>query len=158
MAEEKNFKYIVRIVNTDIDGNKKIGHALTKIKGIGYMYANAVLNKLKIDKEKKTGHLSDSEVSELNKIVKNPQEYNFPSWLMNRRKDMESGEDIHLLTADLDFTKTGDLRRLQKIKTYRGMRHMWGLPVRGQRTKANFRKNKGKVKGVQRRAGAKKGR
>jgi small subunit ribosomal protein S13 len=158
MAEDKNFKYIVRIVNTDIDGNRKIGTALTKIKGIGFMFSNAVLNKLKIDKEKKTGHLSDSEISELNKIVRNPHEFNLPSWLMNRRKDMETGDDKHLLVADLDFTKTADIRALQKIKSYRGLRHMWGVPVRGQKTKSNFRRNKGKVRGVQRRAGAKKGR
>ncbi len=158
MAEDKNFKYIVRIVNTDIDGNKKIGTALTKIKGIGFMFSNAVLNKLKIDKEKKTGNLSDSEISELNKIVRNPHEYNLPNWLLNRRKDMETGEDKHLLAADLDFTRTADIRALQKIKSYRGLRHMWGVPVRGQKTKSNFRRNKGKVRGVQRRAGAKKGR
>jgi len=69
--------------------------------------------------------------------------------MLNRRKDYETGEDKHLLSSDLAFTKDNDIKMLKKIKSYKGMRHAFGLPVRGQRTRSNFRRNKGKVTGVQ---------
>ena len=62
-----------------------------------------------------------------------------------------------MLSGDLDYTKDMDIKRMKMIKVYKGMRYAFGLPVRGQRTKSNFRKNKGKVQGVKRRAAAKKG-
>jgi small subunit ribosomal protein S13 len=56
------------------------------------------------------------------------------------------------------FTKDNDIKLMRKIKSYKGTRHSAGQPVRGQRTKSNFRKSKGKVMGVKRKAGAKSGR
>ena len=103
--------------------------------------------------------LSDEEAKRLDEVVQNPQKYDIPSWLINRRKDPETGEDQHLLMGDLQFAKENDIKMLKKIKSYKGLRHQWGLTVRGQRTKSNFRKNKGKVHlGVKKRAGAKSGR
>ncbi|MBT5271967.1 30S ribosomal protein S13 [Candidatus Woesearchaeota archaeon] len=157
MAEEKAFRHIVRIADTDLDGNKPLYHALTKIKGVGVMFANMVCNFSKIDKEKKVGDLDNKEVEVLTDIVQNPKKYKAPEWMLNRRKDYFSGEDKHIVVGDLKFAKENDLRRLKKIKAYRGTRHMFGLPSRGQRTKSNFRKNKGKVQGVKRKASAKKG-
>ena len=61
----------------------------------------------------------------------------------------ETGNDGHLLTSDLDFTKDNDIKRMRKIKSYRGNRHTRGLPVRGQRTRGSFRK--GKTVGVSKR-------
>ena len=60
--------------------------------------------------------------------------------------------------GDLIFSKQQDVRRLQKIKSYRGLRHAANLPLRGQRTKSNFRRNKGKAVGVKRKKGSKSGR
>jgi small subunit ribosomal protein S13 len=77
--------------------------------------------------------------------------------MLNRRKDMETGEDRHLTTADLKFFNDNDIKMMKKMRSYKGIRHMEGLPVRGQKTKSKFRKNKGKVMGVKRRAGAKTG-
>ena len=147
MAE---IKYLVRIYNTDLDGNKPLYHGLTKIKGVGVMTANMVCNLLKFDKFKKVGLLTDDEVEKINDFLKNPKKYGAPSWMLNRRKDYETGEDKHLLTTDLQLVKQEDIKRLRKIKSYRGVRHGLRLPVRGQRTKSNFRKNKGKVTGVKR--------
>ena len=90
--------------------------------------------------------------------MKSPLESGMPLWMVNRRRDYEDNKDKHLVTTDLMFTKDNDLKRLKKIKSYRGVRHTQGLPVRGQRTKSNFRKSKGKVMGVKRKAGAKSGR
>lgn len=151
--EKDQIKYIVRVANTDLDGKKGLGIALTKIKGIGRVFSNAVCTIAGIDPLIKAGSLTPEQLNKITSIVNNPSEYKFPSWMLNRREDYETGEDKHIITADLSFTKDNDIKRLKKIKSYRGMRHAWSLPVRGQRTKSNFRRNKGKVQGVARKKG-----
>ncbi|MCD6589651.1 30S ribosomal protein S13 [Candidatus Woesearchaeota archaeon] len=146
MAEQKQ---LIRILNTDIDGNKRLLFALRAIKGVSYMIANYVCYKAGIDKMKKAGELTDDEIEKIEHTLLTIHEH-APSWLLNRRKDWETGQDLHLYKTDLDFKLDEDLRRLKRIKSYRGLRHQWGLPVRGQRTKSNFRKNKGKPLGVKR--------
>ncbi|MCK4589890.1 MAG: 30S ribosomal protein S13 [Nanoarchaeota archaeon] len=147
----QEIKYLVRIAKTDLKGEKAIAYALTKIKGVGYTFACLACNLADVDKTKKAGVLTDDEVSKLNNIIENPIQHNIPSWVFNRQRDFESNTDKHLLTNDLDFTQENDVKRLRKIKCYRGVRHSAGKPVRGQRTRSNFRKNKGKVTlGVQR--------
>jgi small subunit ribosomal protein S13 len=156
MAEEKqagqqsasSFKHIVRIANVDIPGNKAIRVSLTKIKGIGINMAAALLRLTGVDANQKTGDLSAADISKLDELVKNISGSNLPVWYFNRRKDYETGDNQHLLTGTLNFVKDNDLKRLKKIKTLRGMRHQRKLPVRGQRTRSNFRKSKGKVVGV----------
>ena len=143
--QPKDIKYFVRIANTDLVGSKSIYHALRKIKGVSFMFANAICSVANISKDKKAGILSDSEIKKIDEVLKDPVKFDLKSWLFNRKKDYDSGEDRHILTSDLDFTKEFDLRRLKKIKSNRGMRHAWGLPLRGQRTKSNFRKNKKKA-------------
>lgn len=157
MAEEQKLRALVRIANTDLQGNKGIGVALKKIKGIGIMYSNAILKTAQIAPSKKTGALNSDEIERINDILTHPAKYKFPVWMLNRRRDYETGEDKHFIISDLDYTIQQDIRRLQKIKSRRGLRHAVGLPVRGQRTKSNFRKNKGKAMGVKRKAGAKAG-
>jgi len=142
---KKETKYFVRIANTDLVGSKSIYLALHKIKGISFMFANAVCAATNVPKSKKAGELSEKEISQLTQAITNPAKFNIPTWLLNRRKDYDTGIDKHILTSDIDFTKEFDIRRLQKIKSNRGLRHAWGLPVRGQKTKSNFRKNKKKV-------------
>ena len=140
-----DFRHIVRVVNTDLKGEKSVLMALQKIKGIGYMFSNFICFSAKVDPTKITGKLSNDEVTKLEDVIKNPAKYNCPSWMMNRRKDYNTGEDMHLLNVDLNLTVDDDLKRMKKIRSYRGVRHMLGQPVRGQRTKSNFRANKGKV-------------
>ena len=153
--EHANFKYIVRIANTDLNGKKQLFLGIQKIKGISFMFANAICAVTHIEPTKRIGDLSEADVSKLDVLIRNPKSANLPEWLLNRRNDYDSGEDKHLIGADLTFTNENDLRRLKKIKSYRGIRHMLGAPVRGQRTRANFRKNKGKVASIKRAAVAK---
>ena len=157
MTEDKKFRYLVRIANTDLKGEKPVGFALRNVKGVNFQFANAVCSLAGIDKQKRSGDLSDAEVSKMEEILKSPLEKGIPTWLVNRRKDIEDNQDKHLISTDLKFTQDNDIKRLRKIKSYKGSRHSQGLPVRGQRTKSNFRKSKGKVMGVKRRAGAKSG-
>lgn len=142
MSDGKDFKYLIRVVNTDLDGNKQLVHALTKIKGVGVMFANAACHEAGIAKTKKAGTLSDTEVKTLNDIIQNPDKHGFPLWMYNRRMDPETGDDKHLLTSDLQFTQANDKKLLAMIKSYRGLRLQVGLTVRGQKTKSNFRKSK----------------
>ena len=156
MAE---FKHLVRIQNTDLIGEKPINMALRKIKGVNFMIANAICSVAKIPKNKKTGELSDEEVNKINSIVKDPLDNKIPLWMFNRRRDPSTGKDTHLIAAELDFTRDNDIKMMKKMRCYKGVRHIYGLPVRGQRTKSNFRKNKGKVSlGVKKREGVKAGR
>ena len=75
--------------------------------------------------------------------------------MVNRRNDYDTGQNKHLLTGDLQFTVENDIKMMKKMKCYKGVRHILGQPVRGQRTRSNFRRNKGKVMGVRRSSGAK---
>ncbi len=152
MAEQE-FRHIVRVVNTDLDGKKTILQALRKIRGVSFMYANMVCSLSGVDKAKTTGHLSDEDVRKLDFAIRNPLKIGAPLWMLNRRKDYETGADVHLTLGDLDFTRSNDIKRLQMIKSRRGLRHAAKLPVRGQRTKSNFRKNKGKVQGIGKKKG-----
>lgn len=148
-----DFRHIVRVVNTDLKGEKQIFMALHKIKGISFMFSNFVCYSAKVDPKKITGTLNEDEIKRLEDVIRNPAKYKCPAWMMNRRKDYESGQDMHLINTDLDLSIDSDLKRMKKVKSYKGLRHMIGQPVRGQRTKSNFRKNKGKVSlGVVRKA------
>lgn len=157
MAEDtQNFKHIVRVANVDIPGEKLIRFSLTKIKGVGVHFADAICIVAGIDKQSKTGNLNDKQVEKLNEVVKDPVQSGIPAWMFNRKNDYETGEDKHLITGNLHFVQDNDLKRLKKIKSLRGLRHQKGLPVRGQRTRSNFRKSKGKVVGVKKKAAGKK--
>ncbi|MFH1589108.1 MAG: 30S ribosomal protein S13 [archaeon] len=141
---EKDYKHLIRIANTDLVGSKPILYALKKIKGVDVMISNAVCTMAAIDKTKKAGDLSDKEAEKLTMILKDMVVSDAPEWLFNKRKNPETGKDIHLIGPDLKFADENDIKMLKKIKSYRGLRHQWGLPVRGQKTKSNFRRNKGK--------------
>lgn len=159
MAEQaKDFKHIVRIAQVDLAGAKPVKVALSKIKGIGFNFAAAACNLADVKQNKRVGDLTDQEIKRLNEILMSPEKNNLPAWLFNHRKSKETGENKHLLSSELDFTNDNIIKMLRKIKSYRGDRHARGLPVRGQKTKSNFRKSKGKVVGVAKRKEAKSGR
>lgn len=138
--KDEDFRYIVRIVGTDIDGSKRIPHGLSKIRGIGLRTGEILCSLTGIDPRKKIGYLSDEEVKKLDKVVASFGQLKLPAWLFNRRKDYATGKDYHLIGSDLAINLRNDLNRLRKIRSYRGIRHESGLPVRGQRTRTSFRK------------------
>ncbi len=148
VQETENFRHLVRVVNTDLDGSKPLYHALLKIRGVGPMFSNMICNLVGIDKNTKTGNLTDAQAQKLEAAITNPLSVNAPSWMLNRRNDYETGEDKHLVVSDIKFVQENDIKRMRMIKSYKGIRHGLKLPVRGQSTKSNFRKNKGKVMGV----------
>ncbi|MBU7033496.1 MAG: 30S ribosomal protein S13 [Theionarchaea archaeon] len=142
------FKGIVRIFGADLKGEKPVELALTGIKGIGTMMSHSIVEMIQVLPNEKLGNLPDEKIAEIEQIIKNPRENGLPAWMLNRRRDYDTGEDLHLVGPELIISLREDLNRLKKIRSYRGIRHELGLPVRGQRTKSSFRK--GRTLGVSR--------
>ncbi len=151
----REFQHIIRFAGTDIEGTQPVTYALTSVKGIGIKLANAIIEKAGIDPATRMGLLSSAEVEKLEEIVTNPVKYDIPVWLLNRRKDLETGKDIHLLSSDLVLQTKNDIDQMKKIRSWKGFRHSYGLKVRGQRTRTTGRKGKAigvKKKEIKRRA------
>jgi small subunit ribosomal protein S13 len=142
----REFQHIIRFAGTDIQGTQPVTYALTNIKGIGIKLASAIVEKSGIDPETRMGFLSAADVEKIEDIITNPARYGIPNWLLNRRKDMETGKDIHLLGTDLIVKEKDDIEQMKKMRSWKGFRHSYGLKVRGQRTKTTGRK--GKAMGV----------
>lgn len=122
-----------RIVGVDIPKDKSIEIALTYIYGLGRSLSQRIVREAKVDPQKKAKDLTEEETSRIASII-------------------QSGFKVE---GDLRRAITLDIRRLQDISSYRGLRHKRGLPVRGQRTRTNARTRKGprKTVGVVRKKG-----
>lgn len=114
---------LARIAGVDIPRNKRVEISLTYIYGIGKSTSNEILEKAKVNKDTKVKDLTEEEVGQIRTIV---DEYKIEG---------ELRKEIRL-----------NIKRLLDIKSYRGLRHRNGLPVRGQKTKTNARTRKGPVK------------
>ncbi|KAJ8327683.1 ribosomal 40S subunit protein S18B, variant 2 [Batrachochytrium dendrobatidis] len=145
------FQYIIRLLNTNIDGKRKIMYALTSIKGIGRRYANLVLKKADIDLNKRAGEVTNDELERVVTIMQNPRQYKIPDWFLNRQKDIKDGKYTQVIANALDNKLREDLERLKKIRAHRGLRHYWGVRVRGQHTKTTGRR--GRTVGVSKKKG-----
>merc|ERR1712006_33399 len=75
-------------------------------------------------------------------ILQNPRQFKVPDWMLNRKKDTKDGKFSQVVSNTLDMKLREDLERLKKIRAHRGLRHYWGLRVRGQRTKTTGRKGR----------------
>jgi small subunit ribosomal protein S13 len=136
----QEYRHIVRIVGNDIPGERKSLVGLTQIKGIGYNFATAILDTLKINTNSNIGNLTDDNVKAIEKLILDPIGANFPTWFLNRNKDFETGKNLHLLTSDIPFTLRNDIERERIVASWRAYRHLSGLKVRGQRTRTSGRK------------------
>ncbi len=134
------YKHILRIAGKDIEGSKKVIVAVSEIKGVGYNLAQVILQTLNISPDKRVGFLSDGELREIEQAITNPTEAGIPQWYLNRRKNMDDGSTHHMITSDLDFASSNDIEREKLVMSWRGYRHMFGLRVRGQRTRTTGRK------------------
>lgn len=138
-TSDSSVQGVVRLAKTDIDGTKQVAEALQDVYGVGVNYAHAIASTLDIDHATKLGALSEDELDEVETCIQEPEEFDIPSYLYNRRRDPETGENKHLVEADLDLAQEMDVRRLKDIESYKGWRHELGLPVRGQNTRTSFR-------------------
>lgn len=114
-----------KILGVNLDSSKKILYSLQGLYGIGKTRATKILAVAKVDPSTR---LKDVDEEDFNKV----------------RSEVESGE--YIIEGDLRQKIYRDISRLKTIKSYRGMRHKQGLPVRGQNTRKNARTRKGKVK------------
>lgn len=147
MAEEGP-KKVVRLARRDLMGRRQVQKALTRIDGIGASMAKAIARAVGLEGTEKIGNLSDEQIEKLDDAIHDPKNYDVPPWLFNRRRDYETGEDLHLVGGDIEITERFDVERERRIRSYRGIRHERGLPVRGQRTRSTGRK--GMTVGVER--------
>ena len=111
-----------RIIGVDIPGNKRVEYSLRYLYGIGPAKALEIIAKVGIDRNLMARDLSPDQIAQITKIL----------------------QDDLLVEGDLRRTIAADIRRLQQINCYRGIRHRRNLPVRGQRTKTNARTRTGK--------------
>lgn len=139
IEEDDDFKYILRLSGNDVDGEKPAFVALTDLNGIGIRISEILIEKLGYPRTKKIGHMSDEDVEKLEEMIETLEEI-VPAWLLNRRKDWVSGEDLHLYGMELAQTNNDDINRMRMVRCYRGIRHESGHKVRGQRTRSNGRK------------------
>jgi small subunit ribosomal protein S13 len=139
VSDDSDFKYIIRIANSDVSGEERLAYALTSIRGIGPRISNAIVQKLKLNPNKLAGKLDDKNVVDIENAIMNLNDY-VPDWLLNRQKDYDTGENVHPVSVELKMTHDEDLNRMKKVKSYKGIRHASGHKVRGQRTYSNGRK------------------
>ncbi|MFO1501485.1 MAG: 30S ribosomal protein S13 [Verrucomicrobiota bacterium] len=127
-----------RILGVDIPGEKRVDIALRYIYGIGPVNSLTILKHAKIDPSIRAKNLDEQQISQIVHAIQDGK---------------------YVIEGDLRRELGMNLKRLQGIKCYRGVRHLRGLPVRGQRTQTNARTRKGprKTVGVQRNPNAKTG-
>ncbi len=150
MVEEKKndeLRHLVRIMNTDLKGAKPVQYALTGLQGIGRRTAILIARGAGVRPTAILGYLPDEEVAKLDNTIEKFEDI-VPSWMLNRQRDVITGQDRHLLGTDILLTFREDINNLKKIRAYRGLRHERGLKVRGQRTKSTGRR--GSTVGVSR--------
>lgn len=136
--KDENFRYIVRLVNTDLDGNKSIVIALSGIKGVGLRSAETIARMAGIPRKTKIGDLPEPKTDELEKLITDYSE-KVPHWMVNRQSDWSSGADIHVVGVDVELNRRDDINLMKMIRCYKGIRHETGQKVRGQRTRSNGR-------------------
>lgn len=112
---------MVRIIGVNIPPEKKVLFALTYIYGVGLTTSHGILEQANVDKNKRVSELSEAEVKRITNVLK--------------EKTLE---------GDLKQRVFQNIKRLKDIKSYRGIRHRLGLPVRGQKTRTNAVTRKGK--------------
>jgi len=138
----QEYRYILRIMGTDVQGTLKTSYAVAQIKGVSAALSNAILRKAGVNPDQRVGFITESDISKIEDVIRDPVKYGIPGWMFNRRKDSDSGKDSHVLSADLAFKIKTDIDGAKEIRSWRGYRHAYSLKVRGQRTKTTGRAGK----------------
>ncbi len=137
-GEGKGVQQLVRLSGVVVDGSLTLPKALMKVKGVGPRVADALIPQLGIPADERVGNLSEEQIADVEGKLEKIHEL-LPEWMLNRRKDVDTGMNLHKFGPELDMQKREDINREKKIKSYRGVRHSLNLPVRGQRTRSSFR-------------------
>jgi small subunit ribosomal protein S13 len=138
----REFNYIVRLHGSNLDGTKLLPYALCELKGVGIRVARTMIKRLGLDATQRLGSLNEADIKKLEEILDDPSSRGIPSWMLNRRKDQQTGRDVHLLASDLALREKEDVDVMRETRSWKGERHARGLKVRGQRTKTTARKGR----------------
>ena len=109
-------------------------YALTAIPGVGRRIAKIICKKAEVDLRKRAGELNADEIEKLVAILQDPKRFNIPEWLINRRRDKFDGKTSQLVSNQIPNKLREDLENMKKVRQHKGLRHYWGVKVRGQRT------------------------
>ncbi len=137
--EQREILKRLRLAGTTLEGDKPVVIALTYIKGVSHTLANAIAEKAGVDKWTLLGTLSDEQLAKLEEVMRDPEKFGIPWWMLNRQRDPGDGVSKHIMGDDLDFVMRQDIDKMKKMKSWKGIRHALGLKVRGQRTKTTGR-------------------
>ncbi|GAB4306060.1 MAG: 30S ribosomal protein S13 [Promethearchaeota archaeon] len=140
MPDQSNFRPLLRVLNTSVDGNRTLAHGLSMVKGVGRRIADACIRVVGFDPRTRIGELSDKEIERLEEVLKNPVAHGIPKWMVNRQHDLRTGEYRHITANELEVVLKSDLDRMKRTQSRKGVRHSLGLKVRGQRTRTTGRK------------------
>ena len=148
ITDPASFRDMVRMLSTNVDGRRPLYLALCSISGIGRRFGHAVCRRANLNPLRRAGTLTSSEEEQLVAIIQNPIEHGIPKWMLNRRFDRATGQDMHWVATDLGANHRSEIERMKKMRMKRGIRHGLGLKVRGQCTKSTGRR--GGAVGVER--------
>ena len=135
---KEDFRYIVRMANTDLDGTRSVAYALTAIPGVGIRVAEGLADLAGVPRYERLGNLSETQTDSIEASLGNLGE-TVPEWMVNRPRDWETGLDMHVFGSDVEVRRRDDINRMKMIRSYKGVRHESGQKVRGQRTRSNGR-------------------
>jgi small subunit ribosomal protein S13 len=142
-SPKKEIRGIVRIAGKDIKGETRLRRALMQVKGLGVnlsaVLTKIVSTKLKVPKDIMIGELSDEQMDALTEMITNPLKYGVPERMLNRQRDVETSQSLHLIGSDLTFRVRQDITNVKDMNTWKGYRHTYGQKVRGQRNRTTGR-------------------
>lgn len=137
--KKPEFRNLVRIISTSIEGSKLMIPGLSIIRGVGPRLAQAICRVAGIDENTRIGLLTDAQIAKLEEMMKDPIKFGIPKWMVNRQKDIRTGKDLHYVGNELELVNRMDVDRMKRTRSWKGIRHTWNLKVRGQRTRTTGR-------------------
>merc|ERR1711966_501193 len=140
LEKAEDFRHIIRLFNTNMDGKRRVAYGLRTIKGIGRRLAHVLCKIARVGPNLRSGILTEKDCQNVQNILADPLGNGIPKWFLNRQKDFKDGSYSQLVANTLETKMREDLERMKKIRCHRGLRHYWGLKVRGQRTKTTGRR------------------
>eukprot|EP01059_Diplonema_ambulator_P009504 TRINITY_DN193_c0_g5_i1.p1 TRINITY_DN193_c0_g5~~TRINITY_DN193_c0_g5_i1.p1 ORF type:complete len:154 (+),score=45.82 TRINITY_DN193_c0_g5_i1:49-510(+) len=138
----EEFQHMLRVMNTNVDGKRKVPYAMRMVKGVGRRIATVACQRAGVDPHRRAGTLGNDEVERIVAVLVKPTDFKVPTWFVNRKKDPKDGITSHVMSNGVDNKIREDLERLKKMRNHRGLRHAWGLRVRGQHTKTTGRRGR----------------
>jgi small subunit ribosomal protein S13 len=138
VPDNPNFRYIVRLAGSDLDGTRATGLALTGVRGVGPRISEVTCRLAGVNAAERIGNLPEATVEAIEQTLGSLRD-KLPPWMINHRIDYVTGEARHYFGADLETARRDDINQMRMVRSYKGVRHERGQKVRGQRTRSNGR-------------------